>query len=335
MDRPSASPSATPRSSLPRDRDASIHDPSIRLSTPVSSRLILGFVSSGTVGFVLGALHGGQIAQLRFRAEHAHKMPDTTTGWYLYHKSKNYHAMRGGISEGFRMASRTSLWTIVALGLESSVDRYRGCSDMFSTTVATLTVAGAFSLWRKYDFFFNFPVPGKTAIGFTCHFPLSRRRRVGSCILYSGILSRLSKLCRRIPCVQLSNSPCTTLFLVWLTKHGKCRVFYYVSKGPPPSHTMWRNDADFGHVNQIAFPCHHSVAQPKWAYILGSSTVECRTWQPWPAAGRSGTSRSSDIASDMRWAALHQVTQAMTLTTNTSHKTSLPQAAKPTHETQD
>lgn len=154
MDRPSASPSATPRSSLPRDRDASIHDPSIRLSTPVSSRLILGFVSSGTVGFVLGALHGGQIAQLRFRAEHAHKMPDTTAGWYLYHKSKNYHAMRGGISEGFRMAARTSLWTIVALGLESSVDRYRGCSDMFSTTVATLTVAGAFSLWRKYDFFF-------------------------------------------------------------------------------------------------------------------------------------------------------------------------------------
>ncbi|KAG6169671.1 hypothetical protein E4U24_003624 [Claviceps purpurea] len=151
MDRPSASPSATPRSSLPRDRDAAIHDPSIRLSTPVSSRLALGFVSSGTVGFVLGALHGGQTAQLRFRAEHAHKMPDTTTGWYLYHKSKNYHAMRGGISEGFRMAARTSLWTIMALGLESSVDRYRGCSDMFSTTVATLTVAGAFSLWHRFS----------------------------------------------------------------------------------------------------------------------------------------------------------------------------------------
>ncbi|KAG5958673.1 hypothetical protein E4U58_005305 [Claviceps cyperi] len=151
MDRPSASPSTTPRSSLPRDRHAAIHDPSIRLSTPVSSRLILGFVSSGTVGFVLGALHGGQIAQLRFRAEHAHKMPDTTTGWYFYHKSKNYHAMRGGISEGFRMAARTSLWTIMALGLESSVDRCRGCSDMFSTTVATLTVAGAFSLWHRFS----------------------------------------------------------------------------------------------------------------------------------------------------------------------------------------
>jgi hypothetical protein len=97
-------------------------------------------------------MQGGQMAQLRFRAEHAHKMPDTTTGWYFYHKSKNYHAMQGGIREGFRMGAKTSFWSFVALGLESTVDRYRGRSDMFSTTVATLTVAGAFSLWRKYDF---------------------------------------------------------------------------------------------------------------------------------------------------------------------------------------
>ena len=89
------------------------------------------------------------MAQLRFRAEHAHKMPDTTTGWYFYHKSKNYHAMQGGIREGFRMGLKTGVWTFVALSLESTVDRYRGASDMFSTTIATLTVAGAFSLWRE------------------------------------------------------------------------------------------------------------------------------------------------------------------------------------------
>ena len=112
------------------------------------ARLLLGPATSGIVGFTLGAMQGGQAAQLRFRAEHAHKMPDTTAGWYFYHKSKNYHAMQGGIREGFRMGARTSFWTFVALGLESTVDRYRGCSDMFSTTIATLTVAGAFSLWR-------------------------------------------------------------------------------------------------------------------------------------------------------------------------------------------
>lgn len=89
------------------------------------------------------------MAQLRFRAEHAHKMPDTTAGWYLYHKSKNYHAMKGGIQEGFRMGFKTGFWSLMALSLESTVDRYRGSSDMFSTVVATLTVAGAFSLWRE------------------------------------------------------------------------------------------------------------------------------------------------------------------------------------------
>ncbi|SPJ76335.1 uncharacterized protein FTOL_06066 [Fusarium torulosum] len=122
-----------------------------RLSVVTPTRLMLGTLSSALVGFSLGATQGGQMAQLRFRAEHAHKMPDTTTGWYFYHKSKNYHAMQGGIREGFRMGLKTGFWSLMALSLESTVDRYRGASDMFSTTIATLTVAGAFSLWRKWS----------------------------------------------------------------------------------------------------------------------------------------------------------------------------------------
>lgn len=124
-------------------------DPYPRLSIATPTRLLLGSISSGIVGFTLGAMQGGQMAQLRFRAEHAHKMPDTTTGWYFYHKSKNYHAMQGGIREGFRMSAKTGFWSFVALGLESTVDRYRGCSDMLSTMVATLSVAGMFSLTRE------------------------------------------------------------------------------------------------------------------------------------------------------------------------------------------
>ncbi|KJZ75473.1 hypothetical protein HIM_05169 [Hirsutella minnesotensis 3608] len=122
-----------------------------RLSIRTPARMLLGSASCGIVGFALGAMNGGQAAQLRFRAEHAHKMPDSTTGWYFYHKSKNYHAMQGGIREGLRMGGKTSFWSFVALGLESTVDRYRGASDMFSTVVATLTVAGAFSLWNKFS----------------------------------------------------------------------------------------------------------------------------------------------------------------------------------------
>ncbi|KAG5926663.1 hypothetical protein E4U53_003033 [Claviceps sorghi] len=166
MDRQSASdvtattPSTVTRPpSLPRNHDAIAFDPSPRLSISTPARVLLGSVSSGVIGFTLGAMQGGQMAQLRFRAEHAHKMPDTTTGWYLYHKSKNYHTMQGGIREGFRMAAKTGFWSFMALGLESTVDRYRGCSDMFSTTVATLTVAGAFSLWHG----FSLSTAGRTA----------------------------------------------------------------------------------------------------------------------------------------------------------------------------
>ena len=148
-----ASPSST--TSQSHDHDAFPSDPYPRLSISTPGRILLGSLSSGFIGFALGSMQGGQMAQLRFRAEHAHKMPDTTTGWYFYHKSKNYHTMQGGIREGFRMGAKTSFWTFVALGLESTVDRYRGSSDMFSTTVATLTVAGAFSLWRKCDSSFH------------------------------------------------------------------------------------------------------------------------------------------------------------------------------------
>ncbi|KAH6887738.1 hypothetical protein B0T10DRAFT_74541 [Thelonectria olida] len=131
------------------DTPAFPHDAYPRLSIATPSRLMMGTISSVLVGFTLGATQGGQMAQLRFRAEHAHKMPDTTTGWYFYHKSKNYHAMQGGIREGFRMGLKTGLWSMMALSLESTVDRLRGSSDMFSTTIATLTVAGAFSLWHR------------------------------------------------------------------------------------------------------------------------------------------------------------------------------------------
>ena len=58
--------------------------------------------------------------------------------------------MQGGIREGLRMACKTSAWSFVALGLESTVDRMRGHSDVLSTVVATVSVAGMFSLASKF-----------------------------------------------------------------------------------------------------------------------------------------------------------------------------------------
>ncbi|KAM0738751.1 hypothetical protein ACQRIT_006488 [Beauveria bassiana] len=130
---------------LPASSDA------MRLSMLAPTRLLLGSLASTMIGFMLGGFQGGQMAQLRFRAEHAHKMPDTTTGWYFYHKSKNYHAMQGGIREGFRMGAKTGFWSFAALSLETTVDRLRGSSDMLSTIVATVSVAGMFSLTHRFS----------------------------------------------------------------------------------------------------------------------------------------------------------------------------------------
>ena len=56
-----------------------------------------------STGFGLGAVQGGKMAGLRFRAENAHRLPNDTTGWYFYHKAKNYQAMYGGVKEGLKM----------------------------------------------------------------------------------------------------------------------------------------------------------------------------------------------------------------------------------------
>ncbi|KAL7783785.1 hypothetical protein V8C43DRAFT_309418 [Trichoderma afarasin] len=169
---------------LSAPRSGPVHQPVFpadshpRLAIMTPTRLLFGSVAASMVGASLGAVQGGQMAQLRFRAEHAHKMPDTTAGWYLYHKSKNYHAMKGGIQEGFRMGFKTGFWSLLALSLESTVDRYRGSSDMFSTVVATLTVAGAFSLWQSRS---------SAGTGLTDRFSLSTAARTAKYGLVFGL----------------------------------------------------------------------------------------------------------------------------------------------------
>lgn len=93
---------------------------------PFPVRLPLTTLLSFTAGFSLGATHGGQTAALRFRAENAHRLPSSQVGWYLYHKSKNYNAMLGGIKEGLRMGVRVGGWTAVFFAVEEAVDRLRG-----------------------------------------------------------------------------------------------------------------------------------------------------------------------------------------------------------------
>ncbi|KAM0126761.1 hypothetical protein ACHAP3_009130 [Botrytis cinerea] len=121
-----------------------------RMSIPYGARLPLCTSISFLCGMALGISHGSQAASLRFRAENAHRLPTSPTGWYLYHKSKNYNTGLGGVKEGLRMGGRIAFWTAGLLAIEDMCDRWRGKKDVVNTVVASLSVAGGFSLWNRF-----------------------------------------------------------------------------------------------------------------------------------------------------------------------------------------
>lgn len=118
-----------------------------RMSLPFGMRLPLATILSFGAGMALGLPHGSQNAGLRFRAENSHRLPSSPTGWYLYHKSKNYHMALAGVKEGFKMGGKVSFWTAGFFSIEDMLDRYRGTKDFFNTVIASLSIAGGFSLW--------------------------------------------------------------------------------------------------------------------------------------------------------------------------------------------
>ncbi len=121
-----------------------------RLSLPFKIRLSVATTGAFFTGMFLGLSHGSQTAGLRFRAENSHRFPNSSTGWYLYHKSKNYHMMLGGVKEGLKLGSKVAFWAGGFFVVEEAVDRVRGGKrDFVSTVVAGLSVAGGFSAWSK------------------------------------------------------------------------------------------------------------------------------------------------------------------------------------------
>jgi hypothetical protein len=135
---------------------------------------------------MLGTAKGCQDAGLRFAAENAHRQPTTQTGWYLYHKSKNYNVIFGGLVEGWKQALRYSIWVGMYFAMEEGVDRGRaagvrtwrgirrkrgesgadaeerqiaGNRDCLSSMFAGLGTAGIFSAWNR----FPLPTAARTA----------------------------------------------------------------------------------------------------------------------------------------------------------------------------
>lgn len=118
-----------------------------RLSIPFGIRFPAATGVAFITGLSLGLSHGATTAGLRFRAENSHRFPTTSTGWYLYHKSKNYHIMLGGVKEGFKMGSKIAFWAGGFFLVEEAMDRLRGTKDFVSTIFAGLSISGGFSAW--------------------------------------------------------------------------------------------------------------------------------------------------------------------------------------------
>ncbi|KAI1205662.1 uncharacterized protein F4807DRAFT_278776 [Annulohypoxylon truncatum] len=122
-----------------------------RLSIPPFLRIPAAAMTAFGVGMTLGLAHGSKTTGLRFRAENAHRLPSTTTGWYLYHKSKNYQIALGGLKEGLKVGARLGFLSTAMFCAENLFDVYRGTKDLFSTVMASLAVAGGFSFWNRFS----------------------------------------------------------------------------------------------------------------------------------------------------------------------------------------
>ncbi|KAL8808208.1 MAG: hypothetical protein Q9182_000272 [Xanthomendoza sp. 2 TL-2023] len=99
------------------------------------------------------------MAALRFRAENSHRFPTTSTGWYMYHKSKNYNSAFAGVRNGVRLGLRIPIWAALFFYVEEAIDDFRDTRDFGSTVVASLTVCGVFSVKNR----FNIPTAARSA----------------------------------------------------------------------------------------------------------------------------------------------------------------------------
>ncbi|KAL4875931.1 hypothetical protein BJY04DRAFT_149905 [Aspergillus karnatakaensis] len=123
-----------------------------RLGMDVGKRLPLTTLSALSSGMVIGSLHGSKTAAYRFRAENAHRFPTSPTGWFQYHKNKNYATIVGGVKEGVKMGFKLSACALAFCVFEETVDYARHDQrDFASTVTAGLAFSGIYSLLARHD----------------------------------------------------------------------------------------------------------------------------------------------------------------------------------------
>lgn len=137
-----------------------------RLSMPPTIRWPVMITATMAYGFSMGATLGGRKAADRYRAMNAHRLPSTQAGWYLYHRSKSYHASLGGVKEGLKFGGILSFWATMFMLAEEGLDHARGSlfakrdedvaigqRDALDTTLAALMTAGLYTRWHRMDVF--------------------------------------------------------------------------------------------------------------------------------------------------------------------------------------
>ncbi|QKX53555.1 uncharacterized protein TRUGW13939_00634 [Talaromyces rugulosus] len=125
-----------------------------RLGIDIDRRLPYVVVSAFSVGFGVGSSHGSKKAAFQFRAENAHRFPTTSTGWFQYHKTKNYKSIVGGVFEGVKLGTRLGVGAMAFTLFEETVDYARhDRRDFISTVIAGLSFSGIYSALARHDIY--------------------------------------------------------------------------------------------------------------------------------------------------------------------------------------
>lgn len=124
-----------------------------RLGMDIEKRLPLTALAAFSAGMVIGSSHGSKKASYQFRAENAHRFPTTSTGWFQYHKTKNYKAIVGGVFDGVKLGTKLGLGATAFCLFEETVDYARNDQrDFLSTVIAGLSFSGIYNLLGKRVF---------------------------------------------------------------------------------------------------------------------------------------------------------------------------------------
>ncbi|KAK6496894.1 hypothetical protein TWF481_001874 [Arthrobotrys musiformis] len=129
-----------------------------RLNLHPISRLTIANIFAFAAVFIPTTIRTAHISSLIYRAENAHRLPETKGDWYHYHRAKNHYAASRGLAEGFRKAGGVCGYVSLFLVVEGGVDAWKGGVDFVGTVVAGGVTGGVFSVLRKL------PLPTKALV---------------------------------------------------------------------------------------------------------------------------------------------------------------------------